>query len=205
MFELNDSNSGLRGRECPWTISPVFTAKENVHRYSQNQVEDTMDYSERQLWLLWPKFCLQYEYVFQVQVQGILLDRPPKSHGIGARLLLAMSKASAPEHLPGLALLRQVMVKAKDKIHPALSHSLSMQVAHLNKGRVWSVRKQKLNMGLQLQLHFRPPLPAQARAREGDDATSASLKQPHWWQRCMDLKANTGASPEKCFLQDTSN
>lgn len=50
-----------------------------------------------------------------------------------------MSKACAPEHLPGLALLRQVVVKGKEKIHardPALCHSLSVQVAHLNKGRI---------------------------------------------------------------------
>lgn len=144
----------LRGRESPWTISRAFTAEENVHKYSQNRVEDNIDYSERQFWLLWPKFCLQHEYVFQVE--GRILDRPPKSHGIAARLLLATSKSSAPEHLPSLALLRQIMVKVKDKIHarhPALCCSLSMQAAHSNKGRIWSGRKQKLSDGTVAPLH----------------------------------------------------
>lgn len=165
-------------------------------------MESNIDYSERQFWLLRPKFFLQHECVFQVQ--GRILDRPPKSHGIGARLLLAMSKASAPEHLPGLALLRQIAIKRKDKIQardPALCNSPSMQVAHFNKDRIWSGRKQKLNDGTVVPLHFRPPLSTQTQASGGDTAMSASLGQPHWWQRCMDLKASTGASWSAEVLQ----
>lgn len=150
-------------------------------------------------------FSMNMSSICLSQVQGRILDRTPRSHGIGARLLLpAMSKASAPEHLPGLALLRQIMVKVKDKIHakdPALHCSLSMQVAHLNKGRIWSGRKQKLNDGTVASLDFGPPLSAQTQASEGDTATSASLEQPHWWQRCMDWKANTGASWSAKVLQ----
>ena len=72
-------------------------------------------------------------------MQGRILDRPPKSHGTGTRLLLAMSQAYASEQLPGPALLRQVAVKGKNKTdvkEPALYHSPSMQVAHFNKGSI---------------------------------------------------------------------
>lgn len=139
------------------------------------------------------------------QVQGRILDRTPRSHGIGARLLLlAMSKASAPEHLPGLALLRQIMVKVRtrfmQRILPCIVVS-ACRLLYLNKGRIWSGRKQKLNDGTVASLHFGPPLSAQTQASEGDIATSAPLEQPHWWQKCMDWKANTGASWSAKVLQ----
>lgn len=193
--------------ESPWTISPVFTAEENAHRYSQNQVEDNIDYSEGQFWLLWPKFCLQHEYVFHMSFTSTGKNIRQNSQKSWNR-----SKAAAAGHEQNLCTRTSARSgtpeadngKSKDKIHakdPALHCSLSMQVAHLNKGRIWSGRKQKLNDGTVASLHFGPPLSAQTQASEGDIATSAPLEQPHWWQKCMDWKANTGASWSAKVLQ----